>query len=98
MAAGFGAGAGGNPRTTDTDLGLSDDWMSVRARYSSRKKGCSCVEGDVSVLQTEETVPVWSFVLAIPTFFCFKNPYCQEAVAHGSSGSDELLSSLTQGK
>ena len=38
MAAGFGTGAGGNPRTTDTDSGLSDDWMSVRARYSSRKK------------------------------------------------------------
>ena len=62
------------------------------------KKGCSCVEGDVSVLQTEETVPVWSFVLAIPTFLCFKNPYCQEAVAHGSGGSDELLNSLTRGK
>ena len=43
MAAGFGTGAGGNPRTTDTDSGLSDDWMSVRARYSSRKKGYSCV-------------------------------------------------------
>ena len=39
MAAGFGTGAGGNPRTTDTDPGLSDDWLSVRTRYSSRKKG-----------------------------------------------------------
>ena len=56
MAAGFGTGAGGNPRTTDTDSGLSDDWMSVRARYSSRKK-LLLRGGDVSVLQTEETVP-----------------------------------------
>jgi hypothetical protein len=68
MAAGFGTGAGGNPRTTDTDSGLSDDWMSVRARYSSRKKGLLLRGGDVSVLQTEETVPVWSFILAISTF------------------------------